>query len=1051
MGSFQEEYRRLNAAQRQAVDAIEGPVLVIAGPGTGKTQLLSLRVANILQKTDVNPYNILCLTYTESGQSAMRERLGQLLGRSAKKVQVHTFHGFGNYLIGRFSEHFGELTNFRPADDLALYEVMRTCFEHLLRSNALAKQAYGQFTYQADAATRISQLKQAGITPVQASAQVTADAAWCQSVGKELTKIFNQLGRLSAKSAASLEHQLADILGDQTEAPELGRSCLDELRSALDNALSSGKTASLSAFKRHWFTSEDSQLYFKPKDQLKKLEALSELYELYERELQKRKLYDYDDMILYALQKLSHNKTLLAEVQENFQYILADEYQDTNAAQAQIITLIASNRVNENRPNVMVVGDDDQAIYGFQGALGDVMLHFREKWRDVTVVTLKDNYRSSQPILNTARSVIQTGQNRLENYYEDIDKSLSSRVAYPAREPVMFATPSPIAVLAKVVTDARLAKRGEQLAIIAPKHRYLQAVADRLDTAGIDYYYEGREDILKDQRLQVILMYADLALAVTKDELYRSSYLLPELVTLDNLGLNRAHAWSIAVTAKQHHQNWWEVLAKSQNEHLKAAYQALQAFIKLVDPSDAIGSLETIAKQKRWHRQRFIKALYNHAATYLGREDLTLADVLYYVRLCRQAGINLSHKVVKGDEGAPVVLLSAHKSKGLEFDRVYVLHADAYTWFKERGRTNTIGLPPGWQAIEPPQQTLDDRLRLLYVVMTRAKRELVLIKSQISRTGKPNEDIIGLEDVQSIDHQGPAVPETELPPQTTWQRWYLPTSEAERQHLRQLIQPLLDQYHLSPSHLTTFLNIAHGGPAQFVVHNLLGIPEAAHPEALFGSAVHQALRFAQEQLNKKSKLPTANQFQTFLRKTMPNISRESRADIIATVMQFLDHSQILVRGGQAEYSFLSQTVRYGDLKLTGTVDHFYQTGEKLAVTDFKTGRALNSWRVTEDYYRQKLHRFRQQLLFYQLLFQQSAEFSSVKTFELQVAFVEPSRRDVYCQLTLPPSADEELELKALMVVVWHCIMQLRFPDVDHYGTDFASLQAFEEDIRRDTV
>src|SRR6185369_14492837 len=155
-------------------------MLVVAGPGTGKTQLLSLRVANILRRTDVQPYNILCLTFTESGKEAMISRLSDLLGTDAKRVEIHTFHGFGTRLITRFPDYFPELVNFRPAEDLTLYETMRSCLQNLARSNPLSKQAYGQFTYQVDARDRISQFKKAGITPIEALQTAETDLAWCQ-------------------------------------------------------------------------------------------------------------------------------------------------------------------------------------------------------------------------------------------------------------------------------------------------------------------------------------------------------------------------------------------------------------------------------------------------------------------------------------------------------------------------------------------------------------------------------------------------------------------------------------------------------------------------------------------------------------------------------------------------------------------------------------------------------------------------------------------------------------------------------------------------------
>jgi len=137
---FQKRYNKLNDCQKKAVDLIDGPVMVIAGPGTGKTELLSVRVANILQKTDTLPENILCLTFTESGANAMRERLIQIIGKDAYKVAVHTFHSFGTDIINQNGQYFYNGAHFKPADTVSSYEVIRNIFEKLEYNNPVISQ-----------------------------------------------------------------------------------------------------------------------------------------------------------------------------------------------------------------------------------------------------------------------------------------------------------------------------------------------------------------------------------------------------------------------------------------------------------------------------------------------------------------------------------------------------------------------------------------------------------------------------------------------------------------------------------------------------------------------------------------------------------------------------------------------------------------------------------------------------------------------------------------------------------------------------------------------
>ncbi len=161
---FTSRYNTLNTNQRLAVDTIDGPVMVVAGPGTGKTELLGMRAANILKKTDTLPENILCLTFTESGAHAMRERLASIIGKDAYKVAIHTFHGFGAEVINQHSEYFYHGANFRPADELSSYEIISRILDDLDYDNPLASKMNGEYTHIRDITSSISELKRSGLT-----------------------------------------------------------------------------------------------------------------------------------------------------------------------------------------------------------------------------------------------------------------------------------------------------------------------------------------------------------------------------------------------------------------------------------------------------------------------------------------------------------------------------------------------------------------------------------------------------------------------------------------------------------------------------------------------------------------------------------------------------------------------------------------------------------------------------------------------------------------------------------------------------------------------
>ena len=156
---FEKKYKMLNPEQKKAVDTIEGPVLVIAGPGTGKTQLLSTRIANILQKTDTSPENILAMTFTEAGARNMRERLSQFIGTDSYKIGIFTYHGFANEIINNYREYFLDKDLDSLADDLNIFKVLESLKNNLDDSSRLKKDNISSLT------TAISHAKQALITP----------------------------------------------------------------------------------------------------------------------------------------------------------------------------------------------------------------------------------------------------------------------------------------------------------------------------------------------------------------------------------------------------------------------------------------------------------------------------------------------------------------------------------------------------------------------------------------------------------------------------------------------------------------------------------------------------------------------------------------------------------------------------------------------------------------------------------------------------------------------------------------------------------------------
>lgn len=196
MGKYEEALRLLNPAQRKAVETIEGPVLVIAGPGTGKTQLLTTRIAHILAKTDTLPQNILCLTFTESAAQTMQERLSNMIGQAAYDVTVSTYHAFGSDVIRRFPDYFTEQADLQPVDDLTVDRIFRQIINNLPYSNPLK---YSD-AYLNDIKSLVSDAKRALLSPSDLKKAADENLQFINTINPLIRRTLEKVSRMDKKA-----------------------------------------------------------------------------------------------------------------------------------------------------------------------------------------------------------------------------------------------------------------------------------------------------------------------------------------------------------------------------------------------------------------------------------------------------------------------------------------------------------------------------------------------------------------------------------------------------------------------------------------------------------------------------------------------------------------------------------------------------------------------------------------------------------------------------------------------------------------------------------
>lgn len=335
---FDTRYKKLNERQREAVDHIDGPLMVVAGPGTGKTELLSMRTANILRKTDTLPENILCLTFTESGAAAMRQRLSEIIGAQAYKVSIHTFHSFGSEVINQYGEYFYQGANFRPASDLSAYELLRSIFDTLDFSSPLSGKMNDEYTHLADTLTTISELKKSGLTNDELLQLLDANETVLDSVEHRFAEVLGE--RVSKKTIEALRPLAADLATMPSQVLPPGISPLANvlaigLAHAVDAADEQDSTKPITAWKAaHFEKDEEGKLVFKDRKRSRKLREVSYLYYQYLMKMQEAELYDFDDMVLRVVHAMEVFADLRFNLQERYLYVMVDEFQDTNMAQA---------------------------------------------------------------------------------------------------------------------------------------------------------------------------------------------------------------------------------------------------------------------------------------------------------------------------------------------------------------------------------------------------------------------------------------------------------------------------------------------------------------------------------------------------------------------------------------------------------------------------------------------------------------------------------------------------------------------------------------------
>ncbi len=807
--AFRQSLESLNPAQRQAVERIEGPVLVIAGPGTGKTHLLSARVGKILLDTDTRPQNILCLTFTDAGVSAMRARLLERIGPEAHRVPIQTFHAFCHRIIQENLEVFGR-TNLEPLTELERIEIVRQLLSQLPSEHPLREGQKDVYQYESHLRDLFANMKKEGWTPAEV-------------VEKTNTYL------------AGLPEHPDFIYQRNTKHAKKGEP--------------------------------KSQKIEETTERMQRLKAAADLYPRYQAALEKAGRYEYEDMLLWVLRAFSSNEALLRNYQERYLYIMVDEYQDTNGAQNRLLQLLLDYWDN---PNIFIVGDDDQSIYEFQGARLQNLLDFHQQYRaDLLTVVLEENYRSTQGILDAAHRVIEHNTIRAINSLDEpLTKDLHAHMKVQA-EPRLYVYENRLQEVADVVSQIETLIQNstspKEIAVLYARHRQADRLLTLLEKKGIAYQTKRPINLLDlpwMQQFRSLLRY----LQEESVRPFSGEARLFRLLHAAFFGLAPLDLARVAVLLRPAESSsnskakpvyWREILTQEavlqslQLQHpqrLSAIAQhfeqwigdlhnvPLPAFIERLYTQSGLLTYALEQPDKIWWLQT-LNTFLNFVQAEASRQPrFTLGRLLSVLDSMDDNRLSLPVQQPVRSVADGVQLFTAHGAKGLEFEHVFMLDCTDDYWGKSAtGYRGRFALPDTL-TLSGEEDALEARRRLFYVAMTRAKRHLQMSYSRVGEDRKP------LTQVGFVEETLLPKVEVEVPMETLLETQALLLLESAQPVITlpepALIDNLLRDFSLSVRSLSRYLRC----PLAFYYTDLLGIPETASEAAAYGEAMHRAMQ-----------------------------------------------------------------------------------------------------------------------------------------------------------------------------------------------------------------
>ena len=1011
---FSEAYEQLNQQQRIAVDTIEGPVMVIAGPGTGKTQILAARIGKILLETDALPENILCLTYTDAGAIAMRRRLQQFIGADAYKVNIYTFHAFCNDVIQDNLSLF-EKNSLDAISELENIQLFKTLIDSFPKSHPL-KRYRGDVYFEINNLRNLfSSMKREGWSPQFISQKI-------EGYVKDLPLRDEYIYKRKYK---------------QFNAGDVKQDKINE-----------------------------------EKERMEKLQAAVNEFENYQNLMRKNNRYDFDDMINWVIKVFEENKNVLSNYQEKFQYILVDEFQDTSGTQNRLVQLLINYW---DKPNVFVVGDDDQSIYRFQGANVENMLDFANTYRnDLKTVVLTNNYRSTQPILDISKTLINKNEERLVKQIEGLSKDLlaaNTKINQLINQPVITEYNSVKDEMGSITNKVyNLLQEGispGKIAVIYKENKYGEELATYFRLKGIPVYSKRSVNILEQsfaKKMIQLLRY----LNAEHDIPYGGDEILFEILHYDFYKIPPIEIARLTVEVNQKKYGGEptsirKLLSDKTNTAPKnlfdtGIHEGLKKVSRIIEQLMADVSNITLQQlfsniirnagilpyimqaNEKIALMQLLTALFDFIKDETSRNPmLGLNGLIEIIDLMEKEGLPLPMIQVAGSDKG-VNLLTAHGSKGLEFEYVFFTGVNASSWEKKRKPGGGYKLPDTmFSSISSPtgggREGADDEelRRLFYVALTRAEKYLYLSYAKFKNDGKEMEPSMFIAEI--LEQHLLPVEKISLSAEEmmAFQSLHFTAQAPEIEKTEEdFISNLLEKFVMNVTALSNYLKC----PLGFYYQNLIRIPSGKNEATEFGSAIHYALEklFRKMQDSKKDIFPPKaamiEDFNWYMHRHRELFTREAFERRMEYGDEVLRNYYDKYLNSWNKIVAIERNIRgvvVNSVPLRGKLDKLEFNGKEINVVDYKSGdidKAMPKLKSPNDkdpnggdYWRQAV--------FYKLLID-NYEQKDWKVISTEFDFVEPDKKKEYRKEKIVINPEDIETVKQQIKTVWNKIQARDF-------------------------